>query len=158
VPADDRDGSSLAIVNAGDITIDGLEIELAYQPSRDFRLTLTNALMRTRADGFDGNNGYTDKRIEERVPDYSGSLFLLKKFGSDWDFSLVYSWVGEMGWEGEVVDAYTRLDLRLARSFRLGKSRGETSLVIQNASDEYEDYSPNREMDTRSYLSVKFDF
>jgi iron complex outermembrane recepter protein len=158
VPADDRDGSAIALFNAGDVTIDGLELELAYQPSRDFRVTLTHALMRAQADGFDGYSGYTDKQQEARVPDYSGSLFLLKRLDADWDIGLVYSWVGEMGWESEPVDAYTRLDMQLSYRFRFGRSRGEVALVVQNAGDEYEDYNSAREMETRDYVSVKVDF
>jgi iron complex outermembrane recepter protein len=158
IPSSDRDGSAIALINAGDLTIDGLEFELAYQPSRKFRLTLTNAFMRTQADGFDAYSGYTDKQQEERVPDYSGSLFLLKRLSTAWDFSLVYAWVGKMRWQGPPVDAYKRLDMRLSRGFRLGTTRGEAALIIQNAGSEYSDYKPDREMGTRSYASIELEF
>jgi iron complex outermembrane recepter protein len=158
VPTTDRDGTAIALINAGDLSIDGLELELAYQPSRKFRLTLTNAFMRTHADGFDAYSGYTDKQQEERVPDYSGSLFMLKRLSTAWDFSLVYTWVGKMRWQSVPVDAYTRLDMRLSRGFRLGTTRGEVALVIQNAGSEYSDYRPDREMGTRSYASIELEF
>ncbi|MEJ2694868.1 MAG: TonB-dependent receptor, partial [Candidatus Thiodiazotropha sp.] len=158
VAANDRDGTALAPRNTGEFTIDGLELELIYQPSRDFRLTLTNAIMHSQADGFDQISGYTDSRQARRVPDYSGSLFMLKRLNARWDFSLVYSWVGEMAWQNRPVDAYTRLDARLAHRFRIGDNRGEVSLVIQNAGDDYEDYRPRILMETHSYLGIELDF
>jgi hypothetical protein len=46
-------------------------------------------------------------------------------------------WMGE----GDELDGYGRLDLRLARRLRLGGSAGELALVAQNArDDDYQDF------------------
>ena len=165
VPAGDRDGEALALSNAGDIDVSGLEIEMTYQPTRDFRVKISNAWMRADAGNFNGKSVYTDKQYEESVPDYSGSLFMQKRLSADWNFSLVYSWVDEMLWlrqttssNHRLVDAYTQLDLRLGRTFRLGSVRGECALVLQNVGAEHQDYFRQNTVDMDGYFGVKIDF
>ena len=43
----------------------------------------------------------------------------------------------EIKWTGDQIDSYGRLDLRLARSLRLGGSRAEFSATVQNATDRH---------------------
>ena len=54
------------------------------------------------------------------------------------------------------IPAYTRLDLRAAQRFRLGKSwQGELYGVVQNAGQDYHDFERKNIYDTRAFVGVK---
>jgi hypothetical protein len=56
------------------------------------------------------------------------------------------------------VDAYTRLDLRMAHRVRWGDASGELALVIQNAGDSYQEYRRVKIFDTHTYLTLNLNF
>lgn len=162
---DFSDNEALSYENGGEITVDGLDIELTYRPDRDTRIVLTNAFMDASATNFSSNSVYTAEQYEETVPKYSGSLFAMRRITPDWHVSLGYYWVDEMRWLRRSLDsnkpplkAYTRTDVRLARRIRLGETRGELALMVQNAGDDYQDFRNNKPFSTRTYVTLKLDF
>jgi len=166
VPATElRSDGALSFDNQGEITVDGLDLEFSYQPTRNSRIILTGALMQGSASGFGSEVPYSVRHFEASVPDYSASLLAMHRFKRHWFASLGAYWVDEMLWLTEQanvnqrpVEAYNRIDLRLARRLRVGDSRGEISLVVQNIGDDYEEFRPRQLFSTRGFVTVEWDF
>ncbi|WP_455217537.1 TonB-dependent receptor plug domain-containing protein [Kaarinaea lacus] len=166
IPAPDfRDGFAQSYRNDGEVTVDGLDIELTYKPSHHSRIILSTAFMHATAENFSANSIYTEDHYEASVPDYSGSLLAMHRFAENWYASAGFYWVNELLWLGEAasrnhkpVDAYTRLDLRLARRMRFTGVNGELALVVQNAGDEYEDFRTGHIFDSRTFVTLQLDF
>jgi len=65
-----------------------------------------------------------------------------------------------MGWYGDGrVDPYRRLDLRLAREFSVGATRGKIELIGQNLDGEDREFSADNRLGARVFLrfSMKMD-
>jgi iron complex outermembrane receptor protein len=68
---------------------------------------------------------------------------LSQKFPRAWLGTLALFHLSDMEWlgEGGEVDGYTRLDLKVAKGFELGKADAELSLIAQNLlDDEYYEF------------------
>lgn len=161
---DIRDDLALALINSGDITIDGLDAELSYQPDRDMRLVFTQSFMKGEASHFN-DSVYSAQQFEQAIPDYSGSLLAILQLESSWTLSMGVYWVDEVLWLRQAtgnrhrpVDAYERVDLRLAKRVRMGDASGVLALVLQNIGDEYQDYLRNVYYDTHGYVSFGVEF
>ena len=165
VPAADViNGTALDYRNEGSVTVDGLDLELIYQPSRDTRIAFTSAFMTAAARDFSSNSVHTAQDYEASVPDFSLSLLAMHKLSQNWLASLGYYWVDEMLWFQEIpysneraVGKMDRLDLRLAHQMRFNTQRGEAALVLQNLGGHDEEYSSNQYLDSRVFLTLRLD-
>lgn len=156
-PATDlNDNLAIGYRNEGEITVDGIDLELTYRPSRGNRVVFTLAFMTAAAETVSADQ-FVDAQIrEDSIPDYSGGLLFMHRFDDNWSGSLGYFWVDEMVWfnDPDKIEAYERLDLRLARQFRIGKSRGTAALAIHNAGDEYEDFRSDQFFERRVFFTL----
>lgn len=158
------DDRALAFRNEGDIDIEGIDLELSYQPDRDTRIVLSSAFMSASARNFSNLAVFTAQQYEESVPTYSGSLLYIQKL-NHWFASLGLYWVDDMLWLNQslsnnqpAVDSYTRLDIRLARQIKISGTRGELALVVQNAGDDYQDFRRRNLFDTHAFVTLKMEF
>lgn len=168
IPSPDlTDNVALSYRNEGEITIDGIDIELTYRPSQDTRIVLTNSWMHADVSQLSTDSVYNKSQLQGSVPDYSGSLLLMHKLNNNWNASLGYYWVSNMLWMRQLtsadnneqpLDSYTHLDLRLARQFKLTDTRNELGLVIQNIGGEYADFAPNQYYNTRAFITFQMNF
>jgi iron complex outermembrane receptor protein len=80
--------------------------------------------------------------------------------GSDWQASFGYYRVGGLSALGEStpVEAHQRLDLRLAKDFKVEGTRGEVAAVLQNILGNYNDFRNDNVFDRRAYLSLRLDY
>jgi len=165
VPAADViNGTALDYRNEGSVTVDGLDLELIFQPDRNTRIAFTAAFMTAAAKDFSSNSVHTAQDYEDSVPDASLSLLAMQKISANWQASLGYYWVDEMLWFQELpytmeqaVHSMERLDLRLARQLRFNDWRGEAALVMQNIGDQDEEYTVNQYSDTRIFLTLQLE-
>jgi len=150
----------------------GFEAQLDYRPTPDTRLV--GAYSYAEIDGRLGSlldqngNIIAYDAMDDTVPTNTLSLLLSHRFTPQWTGSLVLYHMGDTRWRGEgsEVDAYTRLDLKLARDVRLGGGEGQVGLIVQNLTgDEYDDFrvpgTYKREgnvFDRRAYLQVRLQF
>lgn len=158
VPASDLVGDgALSFRNDGEVTVTGADIELTYRPAHATRFVLTFARMRAIGDPTDPSA--TDSDRAGSVPRHSGSLLATHRFASHWSGSIGYYRVGAMVWmgDGERVPGYDRVDARLARHFRFGRTRGELALGVQNAGDRYVDFRERNLADRRAFLTLQLD-
>jgi iron complex outermembrane receptor protein len=146
--------------NEGTVTVDGIDMQLEYSPSRDNRLILTHAqMLDTATDLGPGVTKNQSQRIAS-VPRYSSSLLIMHKLSSSWSASATYYRVGNMLWlgGGDYIGPYSRVDLRLARKFRLGTTHGEAAAVIQNANhNNYADFSDENMFYRRVFFTLSLD-
>jgi hypothetical protein len=64
-----------------------------------------------------------------------------------------------MRWLGSAeTPAYDRLDLRLSRAFRLGRTRAEVSVVAQSILGDYSEFDTDALFEPRAYVSLKLHF
>jgi iron complex outermembrane receptor protein len=155
-----NDNLAISYSNDADITVEGIDTELSFQPNRDNRITMTLAYMRASANVSGGSALIDRQTLQDSVPGYSGSLLVMRRFLHDWYASIGYYWVDQMLWldAQDTVDAYRRLDLRIARRFRFGETRGEFAVVVQNAGDRYQDFNPDQYFDQRSFITFDMEF
>ncbi|MGB5081900.1 MAG: TonB-dependent receptor [Burkholderiales bacterium] len=157
VPAADLDGRALSFRNEGEVTVDGVDMELSYRPGRDSRIVLTYARMHASGTQVGADATLNEKSRLDSVPQYSGSLLALHRFPGDWHGSVAYYRVGRMLWN-DSIGAFGRLDLRLARRMRLSDTQGELALVVQNAGHRYEEFSNDQFFERRVFLSFRLDW
>lgn len=156
----------------GGWNIDGVEVQLDYQPTSSTRLVgaysyaESDGRLIDRVDATGAVTRYED--LADTVPRHTLSLLLSHAFGAHWNGSLALYHVDDMRWRGEgsEVDDYTRLDLKLARDFRFGRGRGQLALIVHNLSGE--EYFEFRDPDLssrdgnvferRAYLQLKLEF
>jgi len=63
-----------------------------------------------------------------------------------------------MTWpRGDAVDEITRLDLRAAKTLRIGHWRGQLEFLIHNVGDDYVDYDDRNRFERRVFVRLKFD-
>ena len=143
-----NDGEAEVYDNLHSTTISGIEIELDYYYNQSTRFVGFLAYLDIRSNDFlDGK----PREFQESAPDHSASLLAIKKFNDAYDGSIGFYYVGDMAW----MDAnrnttltkgfrntrgYRKLDLRLARNFKIGNEKATIAFVLQNLLDDYSDY------------------
>ena len=160
VPAADlADNIALSYANLSAIDVQGLDIEARYRPSLNTLFVLSASFMSASTDEDQINIFVGREEIENSVPSYSGSLFAMHEFADSWTLSGTLSWVDEMLWldSRDMNDGYTRLDLRLAKSFRVKDIRGEFSIQGQNLGDRYADFDEDQFFERRLFASLKIE-
>ena len=146
--------------NEGTVTVAGIDAQLEYSPSRDNRLILGHA--QTLGSGVVPDIGATGNQRQrtQSIPCYSSSLLGMHKFPGSWYASAAYYRVGEMLWlgNGDFIDSYSRVDLRLAYKLHFGTTRGEAATVIQNARhNNYADFRDENIFYRRVFFTLSLD-
>jgi iron complex outermembrane receptor protein len=166
------DGVAYGRDRAGGWVTEGLEIQLDFRPTRDTRLV--GAYTLARIDGETAQLLSADgaileyESLDDTIPRHTLSLLLSQRFGAKWQGSLALFHMERTRWRGEgsEVDPYTRLDLKLARDFRVGDAQVQVSGLVQNLLDEAYDAfrvpgtydRAGNVFDRRAYLQVSLAF
>jgi iron complex outermembrane receptor protein len=143
--------------NEGMVTVDGIDAQLDYSPSRDNRIILTHAQMFDKATDLGSGVTLNQRQRIASVPRYSSSLLLMHKLSAPWYASAAYYRVGNMLWlgNGDFTDLYSRVDLRLAYKLHVGTSPGEAAVVVQNANhNNYTDFRVENGYDQRIFFTL----
>lgn len=160
IPANDVDGYALSFRNHGQVTVEGVDLQLMYRAGRNTRIVANYAWMRASGSQAPDDAVGNQRMRLESVPQYTASLLFSHRFRYDWQFSLNYYLVDDMLWlsNGDLIPGYDRIDCRIARGFSVGATHAELALVVQNIGDDYYDFADQQLFDTRAYLSLKLDF
>jgi outer membrane receptor protein involved in Fe transport len=152
------DQEAFSFVNQGQIRVRGAEAQITHRPRRDTMLAASYAAMRSHTSDFPDLTvvTYDAQEVEESVPAYSASLFVMQRLTPAWHASLLYSQVSNMRWlgDGDPVARYGRLDLRVAHRFQLDRQVGELALVMQNAGRDYVDFRAENVFERRGFLTL----
>ena len=151
--------------NAGDIDLHGFEAQAQLRLGVHTRIIGNYSHIRINPDMDASFTSSGEARrfrdLSESMPVNSFSLLAWHRFGSGWMGTVGYYQLGEtkMPGDGNRVDSARHWDLRLARSFTLGKTQNEISLTSQNAFDyDYQEFARYNTMQRRTYLQYRVDF
>lgn len=151
----DLDGSRRVWRNGLDWDNEGIEMQLRYQPDLQWLVSLQYAYM--DIDGFLPDQT-SPKDIGNQLPTHNTSLLAAYRFLPGWELSGVLYHTSEMKWtSGDEVDEITRLDLRLAKTLKLGDWQGLLELLVHNVDDDYVDYDNDDRFERRFFVRLKFD-
>lgn len=134
----------------GGWTTKGVEAQLRFAPDRQtlvfgsYSYAKTDGSRFTRIDA--GGNPVAWESLDDTTPPHTLALQVSRSFPRNWQGTLSLFHVGEMRWlgEGGQVDAYTRLDAKVAKSVKLGNAEAELSVILQNLTgDDYYEFRPD---------------
>lgn len=129
--------------NASRLVLDGIETELDWRMGQQDRLRLTYAYIDADA------SHPLDQVI---TPRHSGSLAWLRDWGGHWNSSLAY-------YGADALNGYRfeRMDLRLARTFQMGRTELELAGLLQQRIDDEPLSAPNNRYDRRRFFYLTAD-
>ena len=151
--------------NTSDINLHGFEAQAQLRLGTHTRIIGNYSHIRINpnmnADFTSDGEESRFRELSESMPINSFSLLAWHRFGSGWMGTVGYYQTGEtkMPGDGNRVDSARHWDLRLARSFTLGKTQNEISLSSQNALDhDNQEFARYNTMQRRTYLQYRVDF
>jgi iron complex outermembrane receptor protein len=138
---------ALSYVNDGEVDINGFEMNLKFRPQPESMIQLGYSLANARGEQLklilaDGTEQFMD--LQGSVPQQTFSLLASHRFANGIELSGGFHYVDAMQWlgGGDSVPATKRLDLRLAKHFRLNGSEIDLELVARNVDgDDIEFYN-----------------
>jgi len=140
--------------------VDGLEMELAWQPTNRHLLRISYAY----AD-VDGDLPYSlsvpiSMSLDKTAPRHSGSILASYGLPDRWDASLALYVSDPVYWyaDGRLVDRYRRVDLRLAKSVALDGADATLEFLVQNIGGNYEEFHTLNRFETRAFVRAGLQF
>jgi iron complex outermembrane receptor protein len=133
-------------VNARDLATRGVEWHLRWKPLPDSEIWLAH-----NTQHFAWSDPY---RLNNLPPRNASTLAWFQRLPNNFDLGVIHSSTGRMTWrdENKVLGRTERTDIRLAKPFRIGATRGEAALVVQAAGG---DYVASRPADGYSFVQER---
>lgn len=149
-------GNPNDVVNKDRYRKRGWETQLRWRPRPETHVLLNHTVLKVRS----WANEPTRSSDELIAPTHSSSLMWFESLPAGYEIGLSYHTHGAMTW-GAVRDTLAtepRLDLRLARRFRIGSTSAEASIVTHSATGSYQDGDPRRYFPRRTFATLRLDF
>lgn len=152
--------------NLEKVAIQGYEYQFRWQPFETTRLLYSNAHILISSTFDDSivadtrtNIPKISKQTVESAPRNSQSAMLIQQLPFDIEASLMYYKSGWMRWlRNSYTSPYERIDWRLAKSFKLGQTRGEIAYTAQMANHTMEGRRNTRLADEMHWFTLRFDY
>lgn len=138
--------------NTEDFPIHGLEYQLKFRPWRDSQFIVNQSF--TEIDASVANGVATPYA----APKLTSTITFFQKLPGGIDLSLMHQDSGTRTLQGSGLSsrvATTRTDVRLAMPLRVGSSRGEVALVVQNLGAPYDDFASNFQFQRRAFVTLR---
>jgi iron complex outermembrane receptor protein len=131
--------------------IHGFEYQLDWRPFETTRLMLAEAHTRI-ASG--------DVAEEREAPDRNTTITWLQTLPGAIEFSAISTATTPFKWAGggDLIHTPRRLDVRLAKRFSVGATRGEISATVQAINGGSQIYKLNERFDRRAFATLRLDF
>ena len=131
--------------------IHGFEYQFDWRPFETTRLMLAEAHTRI-ASG--------DVAEEREAPDRNTSLTWLQKLPGEIEFSAISTTTTPFKWAGggDLINTPRRLDVRLAKRFTVGATRGEISATVQAINGGHQIFKLNQRFERRAFATLRLDF
>lgn len=129
----------------------GWEHQTRWQPWPGTRLMLGQSFMRIHSpEASDTLNAPTD----------TTSIAWFQDLPGDFNASVMYVTTGAMSWRGsnDLLKSEHQFDLRLAKNFRIGPTKGEVSWTVQQANGRRQEFLPTYTVDRRAYATLRLEF
>ena len=139
--------------NIGTVDTQGGEIQLRWRPLRTLDVSAHYARVFLRADTSRENYNLD---IPVSAPRNSWGLLASYRLDNGWEASLGAWHTDAMKWltEGDLTEAYTRVDARLARRWKWQGHEVEAAVVGQNLGDDYHEFRDTNIFSRRVYGSL----
>jgi len=128
----------------------GIETQLRFAPDRQTLLVGSYSYAETDGSSVtqidSAGKPIAWQSLDDTTPRHTLALQLSRKFSQGWAGTLALYRVSDMRWlgEGGSVDAYTRLDAKIAKRFVVGGADAEIALIVQNLTGEtYFEFRPD---------------
>lgn len=148
-------GDAYSFRNGGQAVVHSTEAQLQWR--FDNRTRIFGSWTESRISG-QSNHDYP---YQDSTPFHSYNLMLARDFDSSWTGSLIFhqmAAVTALG-NGDPAGAYSRTDIRLAKRFSIGATRGELAFVVQNVADhKYLEFMADNQIGRRSFTTLRFEF
>ena len=141
-------------VNQDRVDIRGADAQLRWAPGTWVDLILSYAYV-------DLETGADEKDLPRSAPRHNLSALGIFRLGEGWEASVGAYRVASMYWlgDGDLTQAYTRVDARLARRWTWQGRPLEMAVVGQNlAGDPYQEFRDDNLFDRRAYVSLAVDW
>jgi len=128
------------LVNELATIIRGLELAMDYKPTRNVRAYLFYSHL-----DIDSTGTVIEEDLNNSVPNDSGGLMLTRHWNNNIDTSLMYyryenfDWLDRTGEDS--ADAYSKLDLRIAKSWVRNNENIQLAIIGQNLLGNFYDYN-----------------
>ncbi|HEY9099061.1 MAG TPA: TonB-dependent receptor [Thiobacillus sp.] len=144
-------GSARQTLNGGGLDVRGGDVQLNWQPFSVLRLSAQFSRVFIAASG-----NIADPDLPESAPRNTFSLLGRYNLGHGWNASVGVYRSGRMKWlgDGDVTQAYTRVDARLARRWKWQGTEVEAAIVGQNLGNDYQEFRDTNTFSRRVYGSV----
>lgn len=138
----------------------GWEHQATWRPFHGSRIILAQHFLRIHSiELTERHNGPTD----------TTSLSWFQDLPGDWTASLMYSTTGAMSWrrydppaninpKNDLLKSEHQLDLRLAKSFRIGPTRAEVAWTVQQANGPRQEFLPTYTLDRRAFATLRLEY
>lgn len=139
-------------INEHSVDIRGADVQIRWTPRQWLDLIVSYARVNIEA---------ADDDIAASAPENNLSALGIFRLGRGWEASVARYKLGGMYWlgDGDVTQAYTRVDARLARRWKFQGRPVEMALIGQNLDGEpYEEFRDDNLFDRRAYVSLMFDW
>jgi len=141
--------------NIGTVDANGGEVQLRWQPTRSLDVSAHYARVFLRAATSVLNY---NRDIPASAPRDSWGALARYRFGNGWDGSVFVQYSDPQKWlsPGDDTQAFTRVDVRLARRWKWQGTEVEATVVGQNLGKDYEEFRNTNLFSSRVYGSLGF--
>lgn len=130
----------------------GFEYQFDWRPLADTRLMISEMHIRSKI------GAQADEALE--APFRSNSLAWFQKLPDGFDFTMISTAATPFKWGGggDLINTPRRLDLRVAKGFSVGATRGELSVTTQAINGGSQIYKLTQRFDRRAFATLRLDF
>lgn len=128
-------GGQRDFINRPGFDLRGVEYQVRWSPLEDTQLWLNQSFL-------DMDWRYA-VNIDRHPPRKSTTLALFQRLSHDWDLTLLVHARDSMNWRrssDNTLQPATRVDVRVARQFRLGQTRAEAAMTLQSINGDQQEF------------------
>jgi len=149
---------AILVKSGGSTDSQGIETGIQWQFTSQTRLWLSYAF--SEVDQHCLPQAFRCMTKNDATPRHTASLLVSHDFGGGWEASAGYYYLDNMSWilwSGDL-DSYDRVDVRLARTFYIGKSSLKLELIGQNLGGDYHEFNQSNVFETRTFVRASVQF
>ena len=146
-------------LNIQEDQIRGAELQLNWAPSAATKVLLAQTWTDIQVSSSAGVE--SQFRTAHGAPRYAASLALMHSFDGGWHLSLMHQQTDDVALmsisDNKWLFSMQRTDLRLAKDLRLGGSKAELAVLVQNLGDPFQDGDRKFSFQQRAMLTLKIE-
>lgn len=145
--------------NGDNVAITGAEYQLSWKPTPNTQLFFNQTWTDISVNALAYPDADTLLRTVHGAPKYAASLAMMHTFPSGVALTLMHQRAEEFALTSDNVRLYSigRTDVRVAKAFKLGATKAELALTLQNMDVPYLDGDKKFYFDRRAMLSLRFE-